>query len=64
MGFRVFVRLSGQGCEHGDVEDDAGGGEGVGRGERVVCYVEDAAVEGEVGDDDVGFEADTCTDAV
>ena len=26
--------------------------------------MEDAAGEGEVGYDDVGFEADTCTDAV
>ena len=30
----------------------------------MVRYVEDAAGEGEVGYDDVGFEADTCTDAV
>ena len=56
--------MSGHGCEHGDVEDDAGGGEGVGWCERVVRYVEDAAVEGEVGDEDVGFEPDTCADAV
>ena len=61
---RVLVELSGYGCEDGDVEDDAGRRERVGRCKRVVHYVEDAAGEGEVGYEDVGFEADTCTDAV
>lgn len=59
LGFRVLVGLSGHGCEHGDVEDDASRGEGVGRCERMVRYVEDAAGEGEVGYEDVGSEADT-----
>ena len=64
LGLRVFVELSSHGCEDGDVEDDAGRGEWVGRCKRVVCYVDDAASEGEVGYEDVGFEADTCADAV
>ena len=61
---RVCVELSGHGCEDEDVEDDAGRGEWVGRCKRVVHYVEDAASEGEVWYHDVGFEVDTCTDAV